>query len=336
MTADPVVLAIDAGNSKTDVALATASGELLAWVRGGGFHPHGPNLPAAIALLADLVRQAVQEADPVRHAVQEGGSPSTGVPYVAEHVAAFLAHCDLPVEQELLHAAITAQAWAPEATVDNDTFAILRAGSGRPYGVAVVCGGGMNCVARSPTGQLARYPAFGRRSGDWGGGDILGEEVLWWAVRDEDGRGPRTALRQAVAAHFGRADVTSVCIAFHLREFEEERLYELVPVLFAVAETGDAVAVALVERLGDEVAAMASAAMGRLEWGGVTVPVVLGGGILAAADPRLLARVRCGLPGADLRILEAPPILGSVLHGLDRLGATTAETERRLRRQFSE
>ncbi|MEU8325483.1 BadF/BadG/BcrA/BcrD ATPase family protein [Nonomuraea sp. NPDC048881] len=323
----PAVLAIDAGNSKTDVALAGADGELLAWVRGGGFQPHGPRLPAAIGLLADLVAAAVRQADPPPDSGRRG--------FVAERVSAFLAHCDLPVEQEILQRAVEAREWAPEVVVDNDTFAILRAGADVPYGVAVVCGGGMNCVARGPGGQVARWPALGRRSGDWGGGEWLGEEVLWWAVRDEDGRGPRTLLRQAVAARFGLPDVTSVCVGFHLGHLPEERLHELVPVLFEVAGAGDAVAVSLVERLGDEVAAWAGAAIERLDWGGVSVPVVLGGGVLTGRDARLLARIGKGLPGVDVRVLDAPPIVGSALHGLDRLGATSEAVERRLRAGFA-
>ncbi|MFI9596322.1 N-acetylglucosamine kinase [Nonomuraea sp. NPDC052265] len=320
----PAVLAIDAGNSKTDVALVAGSGELLAWVRGGGFQPHGAKLPAAIGLLADLVAAAVRQA---------GLNPARKPE--AQRVSAFLAHCDLPIEQEILQRAVEAQKWAPAVTVDNDTFAILRAGVDVPYGVAVVCGGGMNCVARGPDGRVARWPALGRRSGDWGGGEWLGEEVLWWAVRDEDGRGPRTLLREAVARRYGMADVASVCVGFHLGHLPEERLHELVPVLFEVAGRGDAVAVSLVERLGDEVAAWAGAAIGRLDWDGVSVPVVLGGGVLTGRDARLMARIGKGLPGVDVRVLDAPPIVGSALHGLDRLGGTSEAVERRLRAGFA-
>ena len=54
--------------------------------------------------------------------------------------------------------------------VDNDTFAVLRAGTERGWGVAVVCGAGINCVGVSPDGRHARFPALGTITGDWGGG----------------------------------------------------------------------------------------------------------------------------------------------------------------------
>ena len=47
-------------------------------------------------------------------------------------------------------------------------------------------------------GAVVRFPALGPISGDWGGGSGLGEEALWHAARDVDGRGRATALTAAV------------------------------------------------------------------------------------------------------------------------------------------
>ena len=106
---------------------------------------------------------------------------------------ACLANADLP-EEEAEHAtAVQAQAWSPTATVVNDTFAILRSGLSDQdpphWGVAVVCGAGINAVGVAPDGRVTRYLALGTISGDWGGGYGLGLEVLWHAIRAEDGRG---------------------------------------------------------------------------------------------------------------------------------------------------
>lgn len=48
----PGVLAIDAGNSKTDVALIGADGSVLGSARGGGFTPQKTGGAAAVAGLA--------------------------------------------------------------------------------------------------------------------------------------------------------------------------------------------------------------------------------------------------------------------------------------------
>ncbi|MEG3628690.1 N-acetylglucosamine kinase [Streptomyces poriticola] len=303
------VLAVDAGNSKTDVAVVTAGGEVLGTARGAGFRPPAVGVERAVDALAGTVARAFAEAG------------VTGV----DHVSACLANADLPAEEEQLAAALHARAWGDGVDVRNDTFAILRAGVAEPRGVAVVCGAGINCVGMRPDGRTARFPALGRISGDWGGGSGLAEEALWHAARAEDGRGEPTALARALPAHFGLESVYALIEALHLGRITEDRRHELTPVLFAAAADGDPVAGAIVDRQADEVVAMAVVALTRLQLLEEAAPVLLGGSVLAARHPRLDTRIRHLLaeraPKAEPRVVTARPVLGAVLLGLDHLGA---------------
>lgn len=56
------VLAIDAGNSKTDVALVAADGRVLGAARGGGFQPPVVGVGPATAAVAEIVARAVADA----------------------------------------------------------------------------------------------------------------------------------------------------------------------------------------------------------------------------------------------------------------------------------
>ena len=86
----------------------------------------------------------------------------------------FLAGVDFPVEEREAEAAAAERGWAGRVRVSNDTFAVLRAGTERGWGVAVTCGAGINCVGIAPDGRTARFPALGELTGDWGGGrDVL-------------------------------------------------------------------------------------------------------------------------------------------------------------------
>ncbi|MFH9661320.1 N-acetylglucosamine kinase [Streptomyces sp. NPDC017248] len=310
------VLAIDAGNSKTDVAVVTAAGEVLATARGGGFRPPAVGVPAALDALAEPVARAFADA---------------GVTSVSQ-VSACLANADLPPEEEQLAAALHARAWGASVEVRNDTFAILRAGVTEPLGVAVVCGAGINCVGMRPDGRTARFPAVGRISGDWGGGWGLAEEGLWHAARAADGRGEPTALARTLPAHFGLDSMDALIEALHLGRLAYERRYELAPVVFATAEDGDPVADALVTRLAEEVTVMATVALSRLDLLEEETPVLLGGGVLTAGHRRLDDRVHALLadraPKADVRVVTASPVLGAALLGLDRLGAREQALER--------
>ncbi len=247
-----------------------------------------------------------------------------------------MANADLPEEEEQLATAICAGGWSESTTVVNDTFAVLRAGlttgsadgaldgPGRPWGVAVTCGAGINCVGVAEDGRVTRYLALGSISGDWGGGYGLGRAALWWAIRAEDGRGPDTVLRQAVSAHFGVPEVADVTIAIHQGKLTEQDTRGLAPVLLAAAGDGDQVARDLVRRQADEICTMALVAMRKLGLTGLKTPVVLGGGLLTARDPLLTASVVDGIaaeaPKAEVTIVDVPPIAGAVLLGLDEVG----------------
>ncbi|MEU8030416.1 BadF/BadG/BcrA/BcrD ATPase family protein [Streptomyces sp. NPDC049099] len=310
------VLAVDAGNSKTDVAVVTAAGEVLATARGGGFRPPSVGVPAALDALAEPVARAFADA---------------GVTSVA-HVSACLANADLPVEEERLATALAARGWGASVEVRNDTFAILRAGVAEPRGVAVVCGAGINCVGMRPDGRTARFPALGRISGDWGGGWGLAEEALWHAARAEDGRGGPTALARTLPAHFGLPTMYALIEALHLEHIDHDRRHELTPVLFTTAAGGDAVARAIVARLAEEVAVMATVALTRLELLDEETPVLLGGSVLAAGhallDDGIHALLTARAPKVGVRVVTARPVLGAALLGLDRLGAGAAARER--------
>ncbi len=155
----------------------------------------------------------------------------------------------------------------------------------------------------------------------------------------EDGRGPDTGLRGAVAAHFGVPSVREVAIGIHLGTISEAALGGLAPAVLALAGTGDDVAAGLVRRQAGEICTMALTVMRRLGLTGLATPVVLGGSVLAARDPMLTAGVierdQGRAPHAAVRITDVPPVAGAALLGLDRLGAGP-EAERRLRADYAE
>jgi N-acetylglucosamine kinase-like BadF-type ATPase len=235
-----------------------------------------------------------------------------------------LAGADLPEEERRLQAAVGERAWARRTRVANDTFAVLRAGTDRGWGVAVVCGAGINCVGVAPDGRVARWPALGAITGDWGGGYDVGLAALSAAARSADGRGPRTVLEDVVARHFALPSPEAVGQAIHQRRIAGRRLVELAPLVLGLV-TEDAVAAAISGRLAGEVVAFARAAIERLGLDGEAVDVVLGGGLLRAEHGGLVAAVERELdavaPRAAIRLSPDPPIVGAALLALDDLGA---------------
>ena len=116
MTANDIIVAVDGGNSKTDVMLVRSDGRVLASVRGQGSSPHQLGLELAIRVVGDLVDRAWIEAG-----LQSRNGTKAGV------AAVFMAGADLPTEEVALADAVTAQGWAEQ----NHPFA-CAASADRP------------------------------------------------------------------------------------------------------------------------------------------------------------------------------------------------------------
>jgi N-acetylglucosamine kinase-like BadF-type ATPase len=305
------VLAVDGGNSKTDLALVARDGSVLAMVRGPLSSPHHLGVEGCLAVLERLLGDAVREAE-------------LEAPRIAEIAELLMAGVDFPAEEETLREAVAERSWANRVHVGNDTFAVLRAGTDRAWGVAVTCGAGINCVGVAPDGRHARFPALGAITGDWGGGYDLGLAAVSAAARSEDGRGPRTSLERAVPAHFGLATPSDLAEAIHAGRLEQRRVIELAPLVLAEA-ADDAVAAEIVQRLAHEVIALVRVALSRLDLADEPVEVLLGGGVLQDADGDLLAAISAGLkqaaPAVTVRPTASPAIVGAALLGLDKLDA---------------
>jgi N-acetylglucosamine kinase-like BadF-type ATPase len=323
---DAIAIAVDGGNSKTDLALVRGDGTVLAVVRGPSSSPQRIGLGGAVEVLDGLLSDAIAAA---------GLAADDGA--VADVARILLAGADLPVEERALQDAVAERGWSRSITVANDTFGVLRAGTDLGWGVAIVCGAGLNCVGVAPDGREARFPALGLITGDWGGGEDVGLAGLAAAARGADGRGERTSLERAVPGYFGLETPQELAEAVHLGRIAYARLIELAPVVLAEGES-DPVAREIVDRLGAEIVALARVALTRLELLERPVEVLLGGGLVRSGRGGLVEAVGPDLarvaPLAELRPVGVAPVLGAGLMALDELGSDE-EARRRLREEMA-
>ncbi|HET7182440.1 MAG TPA: BadF/BadG/BcrA/BcrD ATPase family protein [Candidatus Limnocylindrales bacterium] len=322
------VLAVDGGNSKADLALVAADGTLLAAVHGPSISHQAVGLETGMANLEALARRAADAAGLARD-----------LRPIAERAVHCLAGADYPEDVRLLQRAIRALGLSTTLEIRNDTFGALRAGTHRPWGVVLICGRGVNGAGVAPNGKTIRFDGVGTYSGDWGGGGGIGLAAIAAAVRGRDGRGPRTRLERDVPAFFGVASPPAMTKALYLEQIPRGRITELAPLVFQAAADGDGVARGILDRLADELVAMATALIHRLRLAHLDPEVVLAGGVFRNQDQAFHDRLEAGIhavaPRAELRRLAAPPVLGAALIGLDAAtdgGSTPPGAEARLRR----
>ncbi|MEU6323186.1 BadF/BadG/BcrA/BcrD ATPase family protein [Streptomyces sp. NPDC047009] len=317
-----LVLAVDGGNSKTDVALVDEEGALLSWVRGPG-SALGPQRTAAV--VTRLATSAVHDAGLSRAEL------------AGAHAVCCLAGADLPGQVEALRTALTDERVWGSVEVCNDAWALLRTGAASAApAVGVVCGAGLKCVARADDRRF-EFPGLGWQSGDLSGaGDLLAREAVRAAARAEDGRGPATALRQAVCEHLAVASVREIAERLLAGDLKERQLGVLVPVVLSLAHEGDPVAFTLVDDLAVEVATLARTARRQFAPTSSAWTLVLGGGLFTDPDGRMLAAVHAAAPGLEeefrIGVPDAPPVAGAALLGLDQVAA--GASEKTVRRAF--
>jgi len=85
---EPLVLAIDGGNSKTDLALVRADGEVLALARGPQSSPQHLGVEGCLLVIDELLERALADA-----AISNGARP------VADVAKLLLAGVDFPSEE---------------------------------------------------------------------------------------------------------------------------------------------------------------------------------------------------------------------------------------------
>ncbi len=311
---DAIVLAVDGGGSKTDVAAVTLDGDVVSRSRGGGSNPQLFGIESSIATIDGLVEEVLDRS----------GNRTL------VHSGVYLSGLDLPDEVVTFESAVAGRSWAVGATgtpvcVKNDLHALLRTGTEHADAVVVICGSGINAMGVRSDGATVRFAALGMISGDWGGGHFLGEQALWNAARSEDGRGQRTVLQELVPRAFGFDTVAELSAALHFGRVSELEMNSLSPVLFAAADAGDAVAGAVVARQAEEIVLLITATLARLDMLNQKIPVILGGGVLAARHPLLndsiVDRMLQRAPLAVVRVIDSRPIVGAALLCLEAVGA---------------
>ena len=125
------ILAVDGGNSKTDVALVDEGGRLAAAVRGPSSSHQAVGLERGMEQLASLVADVTARAR---------------LDHRPELAVYTLAGADTTADIRLLTRVLKDRGFAERDVIRNDAFGALRAGTDRSWGVVVICGHGVNAA----------------------------------------------------------------------------------------------------------------------------------------------------------------------------------------------
>ncbi len=308
----PLYLGVDGGQSHTKVAIGDARGAVV------GRGTAGPCNHVRAGEGREKLRRAVTEA------VSEALAPLGRSFSETRFSAACFGMSGGPDDKHELIAELLA---CDRLEVTTDAAIALWGGTGGQPGVVVIAGTGSMAFGRNAAGETMRAGGWGYLFGDEGGAFDVVRNALRAALREEEGWGPATRLRQTLLQASSGADVNDVLHHFYTDAFPRQRVAALAPQVDQVAAAGDAVARQVLLEAGRSLAAYAAAVRGRLFAETDSVPLVQVGG---AFQSRFVQEgFREVLAGARNEILmpRFDPAVGALLAAY-ALAGVAVDTER--------
>jgi N-acetylglucosamine kinase-like BadF-type ATPase len=292
------VLGIDVGGTKTVCLLADENGRIL----GEGHGPGGNLLAAGEEELERVLRDAVDAA-------------IDGRGIAIDAICLGVAGVDREDEIRTVHDVVARVGYRSRVVVVNDALIALVAGAGAAPGIVVIAGTGSIVYGRNARNLAARAGGWGHIIGDEGSGYWIGREALAAVVRASDGRGPDTQLTEAVMRHFELADVTELVRVVYDRELPRVSVAALGPVIQRARDSGDPVAIRILDRAAAELAVAADAVATRLDLREDACRVVLAGGVFRVVPwltSELGRQLATMAPHWRVDVLDCEPATGAV------------------------
>ncbi|MBX3068905.1 MAG: hypothetical protein KF883_00255 [Thermomicrobiales bacterium] len=320
MTASPLLLGIDGGQTATKSLLATTEGEVLATGLGGPsdhFHIDGGVEKNRVAIHG-AIESALAAADRPGNDVVAVGLGSTGVPsegeqnlVIVEIIREMLPHLD---EQRI--------------SINPDYKTNLLGASGGQPGVVLIAGGGCISYGITVDSKEGIAGGYGFLIGDQGSAFDIGLRAIDAATKSEDRRGPETALEWTVCEYFGLDRIRLITRVVYAAGFSRDRIARLAPEVVKVAESGDEVAKGLLAGSAGDAADTALGVIRQLYEPGDRVRVYLTGGVFKAGPlvrgPFDLA-LHAGWPQAEAAEPRFPPVVGTLIAGAQAAGIDVDE-----------
>src|SRR5215216_7130269 len=228
MAAEPLLVAVDGGQTSTKALVACVDGTILGAGRGGPsdhFHIEGGVEKNRVAIHG-AIASALASAGVAADRVVAIGLGLTGAPTRGEQTPVVHA-----IAQELL---------APQhITVTPDYVTNLAGASGGEPGVVLIAGGGAIGYGVTSDGREALAGGYGYLLGDEGSAFDIGVRAIAAAARAEDCRGEPTALRAIVEEHFEIPTIRHMPRVIYEAGFSRDRISLIAPKIVEAAYSGD-------------------------------------------------------------------------------------------------
>jgi N-acetylglucosamine kinase-like BadF-type ATPase len=300
-------LGIDGGQSSTTALIADDTGRILGEGRGGPCNhvAEAERQAKFIRIISGCIAEACQQA-------------SLEASTITFAAACFGFSGGAEDKESSLRQLVRSNAY--KFTHDAE-IALTGALAGEP-GIIIIAGTGSMAFGRNAAGITARAGGWGYLFGDEGGGFDLTRRALRAALRQEEGWGPRTILRDMLLEAIPAPDANTLMHRFY-NEFDHALVASLAPLVTRAADEHDPVAVEIVEQAATKLAWYVQGVYKYLFQPGEAVPIAHVGGVFNSASYGnafahcIRASINC-----ETRPPQFAPAVGAILEALQLDGNT--------------
>jgi len=300
-------LGVDIGGTKSHALIADETGQAVGFGHGGPGNYEGVGWDGLTRTLQAITSAALDEAGLTVDQIAGAGFGIAGY--------------DWPGEREPTLAAIAPLGIDAPLEIVNDTIVGLLAGASEGWGVAVVAGTSNNCRGWDKDRREGRVTGQGAPFGEYGGAYEIIRKTVQSVAAAWTQRGPQTRLTDLLMEQAGVSDAEALIEALVLHRYQPDA--SLSGLIFDTAEAGDPVAQDVITWAGRELGSLAVGVIRQLDFEEQDFEVVLVGSLYRRGslliDP-MREVIQATAPGARLVRLEAPPVVGGVLLGMEQAG----------------
>lgn len=305
----PLIIGIDGGGTRTRIAVADTSGEILTSMEGAAT----ALIPGNEAAAADVIQQLVTEL----LALTDRGESRPAV------CVAGIAGAGQERRAQALWSALASRRIAEDIVVLSDAAIAMEDAFGDAAGILLIAGTGSSAFARSPDGSMERCGGWGPNLGDEGSATWTGRRALSAATAAADGREPETALGGALLTAL-ELETMDELIPW-AAEASPATIASLAPIVAKVAQSGDLRASSLVALAVEELVLHIRTLAKRCFLDErATMQVAFSGGLLERGSlyrRRLEHRLKSAVPGAIVRQESVDAVRGAITRGRKLLGS---------------
>lgn len=291
--AQPLVLGVDGGGTKTRAVVVDARQTVLGEGEAGPSNP----LRVGVGEAAKAVREATERA------CQNAGVRRLEI-VAAEIGLAGVKRADL---RQSMRAALAELGIKSIVIVTDADIALYGATEGKP-GLVIIAGTGSICCGVNARGRRACAGGWGPVAGDEGSGSWVARRGLQAVARANDGRGRKTSLIEAAREYFNVAKTEDLSTAVYAPNMTNNRIAGFGRHVIEAAKRRDAVAREIVDEAGRELGVAANAVIRKLKMERERFQVAYVGGVFAAGA-LILDPIREEVGQLALRAFLAPPVL---------------------------